>query len=97
MRALVAVVVVLVATGCGAAPPEQEAAEDAVARTAGVPEAECTGRSRTWVAEGPPAEVFVCAVRSGEGFCDQYRVERDDARFVVRLLERDGSCVLPVG
>lgn len=97
MKALAAALVVLAATGCGAAAPEREAAEDAVARTAGTADAECTGRSRTWVAEGPPAEVFVCAVRRGEGFCDQYRVERDDARFRVRLLERRGSCVLPVG
>jgi hypothetical protein len=36
-------------------------------------------------------------VRADDGFCDQYRVDRDGARFRVRLLERRGSCVLPVG
>jgi hypothetical protein len=91
------VAAVLLLCGCGAAPPEQEAAADAVARTARSDDAECTGRSRNWVAEGPPAEVFVCAVRADDGFCDQYRVDRDGARFRVRLLERRGSCVLPVG
>jgi hypothetical protein len=31
------------------------------------------------------------------GFCDRYRVDRDGARFRLRVLERRTSCVLPVG
>ena len=83
--------------GCGAGAPEHEGAERAVARTAGAESAECTSRSRIWFADGPPAKVFVCAVRVGNGFCDRYRVVRDGARYQARVLERGGSCTLPAG
>ena len=62
----------------------------------GRPPAQAAGRAAQH-AEGPPAEVFVCAVRVDDGFCDRYRVERDGAEFTVRVLERRASCVLPVG
>jgi hypothetical protein len=83
--------------GCVADAPEQVAAEREVARVTGADGAECTARSRFWFSEGPPAEVFVCAVRVGNGLCDRYRVDRDGADFRVRVLERRASCVLPVG
>ena len=67
------------------------------ARRKGADGAECTARSRFWFSEGPPAEVFVCAVRVENGLCDRYRVDRDGADFRVRVLERRASCVLPVG
>jgi hypothetical protein len=88
---------VAILAGCGAGAPEQEAAEREVARATSSQRAECTARSRFWFAEGPPAEVFVCAVPVADGFCDRYRVERDGAAFDVRVLERRASCVLPVG
>ncbi len=94
---LAALAVVAVLAGCGPGAPEQEAAEQEVARETGAEEAECTARSRFWFAEGPPAEVFICAVHVSNGFCDRYRVDRDGARFRLRVLERRTSCVLPVG
>ncbi len=96
MRAA-ALAAVAILAGCGPGAPEQEAAEREVARATRSERAECTARSRFWFAEGPPAEVFVCAVRVDDGFCDRYRVERDGAEFTVRVLERRASCVLPVG
>jgi hypothetical protein len=94
---LAALAAIAILVGCGPGAPEQEAAEREVARAAGAAAAECTARSRFWFAEGPPAEVFVCAVHVRNGFCDRYRVDRDGARFHVRVLERRASCVLPVG
>ncbi len=96
MRAA-ALAAVAILAGCGPGAPEQEAAEREVASATRSERAECTARSRFWFAEGPPAEVFVCAVRIEDGFCDRYRVERDGAEFSVRVLERRASCVLPVG
>jgi hypothetical protein len=86
-----------VLAGCGPGAPEQEAAERAVAREAGTADVDCTGRSRLWFAEGPPAEVFVCAARVGSGLCDRYRVERDGGEYRLRVIERRGSCTLPSG
>jgi hypothetical protein len=95
VAALAATVVAVAACGPGA--PEQEAAEQEVARTADADRVECTGRSRFWFDEGPPAEAFVCAAHVSAGFCDRYRVDREGTSFRVRLLERQASCVLPVG
>ena len=97
MRAAAALAAVVVVAGCGAGPPEQEAAERAVASMADADQARCTARSRIWFREGEPAHVFVCAVRLGDGFCDRYRVDRRGERFRARLLERHGGCILPVG
>lgn len=97
MRAAAALAALLALAGCGAGPPEQEAAERFVARIADADQARCTARSRIWFREGEPANVFVCAVRLGDGFCDRYRVDRRGARFRASLLERHGGCILPVG
>jgi hypothetical protein len=97
VRAAAALAALVVLAGCGAGPPEQEAAERAVARMAQADQARCTARSRIWFSEREPANVFVCAVRLGDGFCDRYRVDRSGARFHARLLERHGGCILPVG
>ena len=95
--AALAALVVVVLAGCGPGAPEQEAAEREVARAADADRVECTGRSRFWFDEGPPAEDFICAAHVSAGFCDRYRVEREGTSFRVRVLERRGSCVLPVG
>ena len=97
MRAAAAVAALAVLAGCGAGPPEHEAAERALARMAEADQANCTARSRIWFREGPPANVFICAVGLGDGFCDRYRVDRSGTRFRARLLERHGGCILPVG
>jgi hypothetical protein len=89
--------IALVVSACGPGAPEQEAAEREVARAADADRVECTGRSRFWFDEGPPAEDFVCAAHVTAGFCDRYRVDREGSRFRVQLLERRASCVLPVG
>jgi len=87
----------VVLAGCGAGPPEQEAAERYLARTTEADGAECTARSRIWFREGEPANVFVCAVKVGDGFCDRFRVDRSGLQFRASVLERHGGCVLPVG
>ena len=97
MKACAALVAVVVLAGCGAGPPEQEAAERELARMAGADEANCTARSRIWFREGPPANVFICAVEVGDGFCDRYRVDRNGARFRATILEHRGGCILPAG
>ncbi len=97
MRAVAALAGLVVLAGCGAGPPEQEAAERYLARTTEADGAECTARSRIWFREGPPANVFVCAVELGDGFCDRYRVDRSGAQFSARLLEQHGGCILPAG
>jgi hypothetical protein len=97
VRAVAALAALVVLAGCGAGPPEQEAAERAVAQMADTDQARCTARSRIWFSEREPANVFVCAVRVGDGFCDRYRVDRAGAHFRARLLERHGGCILPVG
>ena len=97
MRAAAALAALVVLAGCGAGPPEQEAAERFLARTTEADGAECTARSRIWFREGEPANVFVCAVKVGDGFCDRYRVDRSGAQFSARLLEEHGGCVLPAG
>ena len=71
-----ALAAVVLLAGCGADPPEQVGAERAVARQANAESAECTSRSRILFREGPPANVFICAVKVGDGFCDVYRVDR---------------------
>jgi hypothetical protein len=93
--ALLATVVVL--AGCGAGAPEQEAAELALARMTKADEARCTARASVWFRDGEPANVFVCAVEVGDGFCDRYRVDRNGLQFRASVLERHGGCVLPVG
>jgi hypothetical protein len=97
VRAVAAVAALVAVAGCGAGPPEHEAAERAVARIAEADQARCTARSRIWFSEREPANVFICAVRLGDGFCDRYRVDRSGTRFRARLLERHGGCILPVG
>ena len=95
---LVAVLAAVVAlAGCGADAPEKEAAEVALAQMANVDEARCTARASTWFRDGEPANVFVCAVEIGDGFCDRYRVDRNGLQFRATVLERRGGCVLPVG
>lgn len=76
--------------------PEQEGAERAVERRAGR-EAQCTGRSRIWFAEGPPAELMLCIVRMDNALCDRYRVDRRGNRYRVTLLARRSDCTLPAG
>jgi hypothetical protein len=95
--AALAAVVVLAGCGAGAGVPEQEAAEQALARMAEADEAECTARASVWFRDGEPANVFVCAVALGDGFCDRYRVDRNGLQFRASVLERHGGCVLPVG
>jgi len=97
VKACAALAALVVLAGCGAGPPEQEAAERAVARMAGADAANCTARSRIWFREGPPANVFICAVEVGDGLCDRYRVDRSGARFRAAVLERHGGCILPAG
>jgi hypothetical protein len=60
-------------------------------------EARCTARASVWFRDGEPANVFVCAVELGDGFCDRYRVDRNGLQFRASVLERHGGCVLPVG
>jgi hypothetical protein len=93
---LVVVTVALVLAGCAGA-PEEEGAERAVARESGSERVECTGRSRIWFREGPPAEVLLCIARREEGRCDRYRVERRRAQYRVRLIARGDHCSLPPG
>ncbi len=97
MRALGALAAVVLLAGCGADPPEQVGAERAVARQANAESADCTSRSRILFKEGPPASVFICAVKVGHGLCDVYRVERRGAIYRSRVLERHGGCTLPAG
>ena len=97
MKLLGALAVVLVLAGCASDPPEQRGAERAVARTANAESADCTSRSRIWFKEGPPANVFVCSVKLGDGYCDRYRVDRNGAQYRARVLERHGNCTLPAG
>ncbi len=98
MKAVAALAAVVVLAGCGATgAPEQKAAEVALARMANADEASCTTRASTWFRDGEPANVFVCAVEVGDGFCDRYRVDRNGLQFRASVLERHGGCVLPVG
>ena len=93
----VALLAVLVLAGCGVDAPEQQAAEQALARMTNADEARCTTRASVWFRDGEPANVFVCAVEVGDGFCDRYRVDRNGLQFRASVLERHGGCVLPVG
>jgi hypothetical protein len=97
VRALGALAAAVLLAGCGADPPEKVGAERAVARQANAESAECTSRSRILFKEGPPANVFICAVKVGHGLCDVYRVERRGASYRARVLERHGGCTLPAG
>jgi hypothetical protein len=97
VKVVAALAAVVLLAGCGAGAPEQEAAEVALARMANADEARCTARASTWFRDGEPANVFVCAVELGDGFCDRYRVDRSGAQFRASVLERRGGCVLPVG
>ena len=97
MRSLVALAAVVLLAGCGADPPEKVGAERAVARAAHADSADCTSRSRILFKEGPPANVFICAVKVGDGLCDVYRVDRRGTSYRTRVLERHGGCTLPAG
>ena len=97
MKVVAALAVLVVLAGCGVDAPEQQAAERALARMAEVDEARCTTRASVWFRDGEPANVFVCAVELGDGFCDRYRVDRNGLQFRASVLERHGGCVLPVG
>jgi hypothetical protein len=93
-----AALAVLVLAGCSNADaPEQVAAERALARMTEADEARCTTRASVWFRDGEPANVFICAVELGDGFCDRYRVDRNGLQFRATVLERHGGCVLPVG
>ena len=81
--------------GCSGA-PEEEGAERAVEQRAGR-DAQCTGRSQIWFAEGPPAELMLCVVRLDGTHCDRYRVDRRGERYRVTLTARNGDCTLPAG
>ena len=87
---------VLALAACAGA-PEEEGAERAVARESQTERVECTGRSRIWFREGPPAEVLLCIARREDGRCDRYRVERRRAQYRVLLLARGDHCSLPPG
>ena len=87
----------LVVAGCGPGPPEQEGAERAAARAAHASSARCTSRPYRWFVDGPPANVFICAVRAEHGFCDRYRVDRSGSRYRTGLIERYVSIKLPAG
>jgi hypothetical protein len=98
VRSRLAAAVALVAlavSGCAGA-PEQEGAERAVERQAGT-EAQCTGRSRIWFKEGPPAELMLCIVRREGGVCDRYRVDRRGESYRVTLTARNAHCQIPAG
>ncbi len=97
MKIVAALAVLVVLAGCGVDAPEQQAAERALARMAEADEARCTTRASTWFRDGEPANVFICAVELGDGFCDRYRVDRNGLQFRASVLERHGGCVLPVG
>jgi hypothetical protein len=97
VRSLGALAAVVLLAGCGADPPEKVGAERAVARQAHAESADCTSRSRILFKEGPPANVFICAVKLGNGLCDVYRVERRGVNYRARVLERHGGCTLPAG
>lgn len=97
MKAAAGLAAIVVLAGCGAGAPEQEAAEQALARIAQADEVRCTARARVWFRTGEPANVFVCAVRVGDGFCDRYRVDRSGVQFRASVLERHDGCILPVG
>jgi hypothetical protein len=94
-RAVVVLVAASALAGCAGA-PEEEGAERAVERVAGG-DARCTGRSTRWFREGPPAELLLCVVPLGATVCDRYRVERRGGSYRVKLVQRRGDCVLPVG
>jgi hypothetical protein len=96
LRASCATAVAVAALAACAGPPEQEGAERAVERRAGR-EAQCTGRSRIWFKEGPPAELMLCIVRLENAVCDRYRVDRRGESYRVTLLARAGECTLPAG
>lgn len=93
---LLAVGVAVVFAGCAGA-PEEEGAEDAVARASGTDRVECTGRSRIWFREGSPAKVLLCVARRDASVCDRYRVEREGSSYAVTLLARESDCSLPPG
>ena len=98
MKVVAALAALVVLAGCGAVDaPEQQAAERALARMADADEAKCTTRASVWFRDGEPANVFICAVELGDGFCDRYRVDRNGLQFRASVLERHGGCVLPVG
>ena len=86
----------VVLAGCGAGPPEQQAAERSLARMTET-RAGRTARSRIWFRDGEPANVFICAVELGDGLCDRYRLDRNGLQFRASVLEQHGGCVLPVG
>ena len=97
MKAVALLAAVVALAGCGAGAPEQEAAELALARMTNADEAKCTTRASVWFRDGEPANVFVCAVAVGDGFCDRYRVDRNGLQFRASVLEQRTGCVLPVG
>jgi hypothetical protein len=88
--------VALVLAGCAGA-PEEEGAENAVARESGTDRVECTGRSRIWFREGDAAEVLLCVARREASVCDRYRVDREGTTYRVTLLARESDCSLPPG
>ena len=51
----------------------------------------------TPIERAAPANVFVCSVKLGDGYCDRYRVDRNGAQYRARVLERHGNCTLPAG
>jgi hypothetical protein len=89
------VALALLAAGCAEA-SDRSAARAAVGRAASpTGEVSCTGGQTGFFGGGPPATVFVCAVRV-DGSCDRYRARRRDGVFTVRLQARHTDCTLPV-
>jgi hypothetical protein len=94
----------LVAVGCAAEDPQQEAAREEVqahVRTLGADsgyddgDVHCTDARGVWFREEETNE-FTCAVRRIEGGCDWFvvHVDRERRRATVALDERDAGCVL---
>ncbi len=101
--ALLVVLAVLVAVGCGVEDGTQEFARRAVeSQVAGdaayvATDVRCTPNPRPWFVE-EQANVVLCRVRRTDGGCDRFRVDlvRDTVRVTarVRLEERNAGCVL---
>ena len=94
-----AVVAVLVATGCGARSPREQAARQAVVdelspKDYDVGRTHCTDNPAPWFVERD-TDVFVCAAKRKDGDCDWYQATLKNAGWEVVLDEPRAGCVLP--
>ena len=94
----------LVAAGCAAEDPQQEAAREEVQAHLGtladasrydVDDVHCTDAAKIWFRPQETSE-FTCAVRLAEGGCDWFAVDvdRERRRVTVTLDRRDAGCTL---